>query len=270
MLQGCARISQRAAKEIADALDLDHTPSIYQGRIAGAKGVWMVDSLDETIDRPDGDFWIEITDSQLKFEAGGEDGLYPDRERVTFEVHSYARPLVQASLNFQLMPILVDREVPFHVFSSLLEADLTAKVTDLEAAMESGLAIRKWNQDVNLLTAEPPGHGPAMRGGVPSSFLEQINWFVEVSLSQLDLYSCCLHVLAIIARFRTARLLPLKGSPVQVHRRILPTTRESHENWCSQIDIRIHDSRPPGDPRGGRSAYLLLNSLRSRTHASRC
>ncbi|KAL8909002.1 MAG: hypothetical protein Q9207_000453 [Kuettlingeria erythrocarpa] len=179
MNDGCARISRRAAKAVADALNLDRTPSIFQGRIAGAKGVWMVDSLDEEIQGPDGDFWIEITDSQLKFEASGEDELYPDPERVTFEVNSYARPLVQANLNFQLMPILADRGVSFQVFSNLLEADLTAKVSELESAMESGLAIRKWNQDVNPVLAGRMSHGVEMRGGIPSSLSETINWFVE-------------------------------------------------------------------------------------------
>ncbi|KAL8929504.1 MAG: hypothetical protein Q9208_001173 [Pyrenodesmia sp. 3 TL-2023] len=188
MNDGCARISRRAAKAVADTLNLDRTPSIFQGRIAGAKGVWMVDSLDEVIKGPDGDFWIEITDSQLKFEGRDEDELYPDPERVTFEVSSYARPLVQANLNFQLMPILADRGVPFEVFRDLLEADLTAKVSDLESAMDSGLAIRKWNQDVNPVLAGRMAHGVEMRGGIPSSLSETINWFVEHGFEPRE---CC-------------------------------------------------------------------------------
>lgn len=155
----------------------------------------MVDTLDESIAGSNGDFWIEITDSQLKFEASGKDELYPDPERVTFEVHSYARSLVQAHLNFQLMPVLADRGVPFEVFSNLLEADLTAKVAELEVAMESGLAIRKWNQDVNsVTTTERAVYGIEMRGGLPFSLPEKINWFVEVSL-------CCLCFLSVAHSF---------------------------------------------------------------------
>ncbi|KAL8832807.1 MAG: hypothetical protein Q9170_004729, partial [Blastenia crenularia] len=180
MNDGCARISKTAAKAISNILNIDHTPSVFQGRIAGAKGVWMVDTTDEHIGGENGEFWIEITDSQLKFEASPEDELYPDPERVTFEVHSYCRPSVQANLNFQLMPILADRGVPFEVFSNLLEADLTAKVAELEAAMESGLSIRKWNQDVNTVaSAERALYGIEMRGGLPDSVPERINWFVE-------------------------------------------------------------------------------------------
>ncbi|KAL9598675.1 MAG: hypothetical protein Q9219_004344 [cf. Caloplaca sp. 3 TL-2023] len=189
MNDGCSRISRAAAKAIARSLNLDHTPSIMQGRIAGAKGVWMVDTLDETIPGPDGDFWIEITDSQLKFEASGEDELYPDPERVKFEVHSFARPLIQANLNFQLMPILADRGVPFEVFSSLLETDLTSKVAELAAAMDSGFAIRKWNHDVNSVTAaDRIVYGIEMRGGLPHSLPEKINWFVEHGFEPKD---CC-------------------------------------------------------------------------------
>ncbi|KAL8781212.1 MAG: hypothetical protein Q9213_006105 [Squamulea squamosa] len=178
MNDGCARISKTAAKAITEALNLDYIPSIFQGRIAGAKGVWMIDALGESIGS-NGDTWIEITDSQLKFDDGGKDNLHPDSERVTFEVLSFSRPLTEASLNFQLMTILVECKVPSEVFCDLLEADLTKKVADLEVAMGSGLAIRKWNQEVNSVSSERIAHGVEMQGGIPSTLPEKINWFVE-------------------------------------------------------------------------------------------
>ncbi|KAL8711460.1 MAG: hypothetical protein Q9220_004118 [cf. Caloplaca sp. 1 TL-2023] len=188
MNDGCARISKAAAKAISERLGLDRVPSIFQGRIAGAKGVWMVDVMDETLAGLQGDTWIEITDSQLKFEASAGDALYPDPERVTFEVHSYPRPLSSASLNFQLMPILAERKVPFRVFHELLEADLSNKVADLEVAMESGLAIRKWNQEVNFTTTDRSVNGVEWHGGLPASLSEKINWFAEHGFEPS---SCC-------------------------------------------------------------------------------
>lgn len=140
----------------------------------------MTDTLGESIGGPNGDKWIEITDSQLKFEPDAMDNLYPEVERVTFEVLTYSRTLIPASLNFQLMPILAERKVPSKVFCDLLEADLTAKVAELEVAMESGLSIREWNQDVNFVMGERAAHGLGMHGGMPSRLLEKINWFVEV------------------------------------------------------------------------------------------
>lgn len=140
----------------------------------------MVDPLNETIDGQNG-IWVEITDSQLKFEAHAMDKLYPAPERVTFEVLDFSRPLTTASLNFQLMPILAERKVPFEVFRNLLEADLISKVADLEVAMGSGLTIRKWNQEVNPVSTTRDLHGVSMYGGIPATTSEKITWFVEVS-----------------------------------------------------------------------------------------
>ncbi|KAL8691947.1 MAG: hypothetical protein Q9218_002929 [Villophora microphyllina] len=188
MNDGCARISKAAAITITELLHLDSIPSVFQGRIAGAKGIWMVDSLDEKIGGPNGEDWIEITDSQLKLEANVVDKLYPDQERVTFEVLDFSRPLATANLNFQLMPILAERKVPFEVFRNLLEADLTARVAELEVAMESGLAIRKWNQEVNPVSTTRDAHGVSMHGGIPATTSEKINWFVEHGFEPS---SCC-------------------------------------------------------------------------------
>lgn len=211
----------------------------------------MVDTLDETNSGPNGETWIEITDSQLKFESSGKDEYQPDSERVTFEVHSYSRSLVQANLNFQLMPILADRGVPFKVFSDLLEADLTARAAELEAAMESGLAIRKWNQDVNTIsTTERALYGVEMCGGLPDALPEKINWFVEVGLNCLCV-PIVTYKLNFLAWIRAKGLLPPEGFPIQSHFGLLPSIGESNEHWSGQIHLRIHGCRSSCYPRGG-------------------
>ena len=183
MNDGCARISRAAAIDITEVLGLDTMPSAFQGRIGGAKGMWMVDALNESLpsNQQGNGYWIEITDSQLKFEGHPSDNLFPDRERVTFEVQSWSKKLSAASLNYQLIPILEDRGVPGEVFKRLLEEDLTAKVGELEVAMDSALALRKWNQDNNSIVEERlNNNGIDMLGGLPDSLAEKINWFVEV------------------------------------------------------------------------------------------
>ena len=148
--------------------------------------MWMIDALDETPPKSGRNYWIEITDSQLKFEGPPIDDLRPEPARVTFEVNAWAKRLSSASLNFQLLPILVDRGVPPSVFVSLLDRDLTARVGELEVAMDSGLALRKWNQEVNPITQERARYGGIeMRGGLPASTAETINWFTEVHQSLL-------------------------------------------------------------------------------------
>lgn len=151
--------------------------------------MWMIDAQDETPSKQGRNYWIEITDSQLKFQGHVGDEIYPEAARVTFEVNAWAKRLSSSSLNFQLLPILVDRGVPPMVFATLLDQDLTARVGELEVAMDSGLALRKWNQDINPITEDRARYGGIeMQGGLPLSRAETINWFTEVHLSLISLY----------------------------------------------------------------------------------
>ncbi|KAL6722297.1 hypothetical protein ACLMJK_001404 [Lecanora helva] len=184
MNDGCARISRDAALAIANTRGLDQVPSVLQGRIGPAKGVWMVDVLDERpshVARRDGTCpWIEITDSQLKYAPHPIDALMPDRDRLTFEVNKTSKKLSPSPLSFQLIPILEDRGVPPMVFERLLRDDLNDKLGDLELALDDSLALRKWNQDTSPVTHERAQYGGIEMGGaLPESSSEQINWFVE-------------------------------------------------------------------------------------------
>ena len=144
----------------------------------------MIDALGEKSPRDHDEFWIEITDSQLKFEGHDKDKTHPDTNRVTFEVVKCSKTLTSSYLNFQLIPILIDGGVPSHVFERLLKEDLTAKVAALECAMDDGLRLRQWNQENNSVTMERlRSKTVEMTGGLPSSAAERINWFTEVSAS---------------------------------------------------------------------------------------
>ena len=150
----------------------------------------MVDPQDETPSEKGRNYWIEITDSQLKFEGHPKDEYNPEPARVTFEVNDWAKRLSSSFLNYQLLPILMDRGVPPNVFATLLDQDLTARVGELEVAMDSGLALRKWNQETNPITEERDKYGGIeMQGGLPSSTSEIINWFTEVLFLLTSVYS---------------------------------------------------------------------------------
>lgn len=139
----------------------------------------MIDALDEQWPRSDRNFWIEITDSQLKFET-----VNSDPAQLTFEVNSYVQRLIPACLNFQLLPILAHQGVPESVFQSLLEQDLKAKTSELKEATHNRFELRKWNQENNPVTGERiQNAGIRMQGGLPYSDSEKINWFVEVRWS---------------------------------------------------------------------------------------
>jgi hypothetical protein len=97
MNDGCALISVAAARQIwkcyretmgmrgAQAL-----PSTFQGRIGGAKGMWIVSGESFSKDPDDLEIWIQINDSQLKFNPHEEDLLdTPLRLRFAHIVHTY-------------------------------------------------------------------------------------------------------------------------------------------------------------------------------------
>ncbi|KGO44543.1 RNA-dependent RNA polymerase, eukaryotic-type [Penicillium expansum] len=109
MNDGCALISRALANQICDQLGITTaTPSCFQGRIAGAKGLWMVDRHQSSITTmDDDDMWIQISDSQLKIHPHPQEWVDPfDDEKLTFEVVNWAKPLHPVDLNIQLLGIL--------------------------------------------------------------------------------------------------------------------------------------------------------------------
>lgn len=112
MNDGCALMSRALANKIYQSLGISgNTPSAFQGRIAGAKGLWMVDRHESIyksfIEENGPDIWIEISDSQLKIHPHPrewEDDYDP--EKLTFEVCKWSKPLHAVDLNIQLLSIL--------------------------------------------------------------------------------------------------------------------------------------------------------------------
>jgi hypothetical protein len=138
----------------------------------------MLDPLGETINSANPDRWIEITDSQWKFECDLET---LDPSMLTFDVNSCPTPLKPAKLNYELMPILINGGVPSQVFEKLIREDLRTRVQDLEEAMSNPLLLRKWIQEKYSVALQRRSHGSVeMIGGLPASLAEMITWFVEV------------------------------------------------------------------------------------------
>ena len=186
MNDGCSRMSQAAARKVAWFLGLDYVPSSYQARIGSAKGMWMPALSHEEVDQKTTtrDYWIETTDSQTKFQSHGYEGYGEDPMRITFEVVQCASRLRPASLNFQLIPILNSRGVPYDVFARLLVEDLKQKREDLDRVVQNPITLSKWIQDTNPVAKDRiMFKGIEFRGGLPSSLSESIIFLLEVSLS---------------------------------------------------------------------------------------
>ena len=167
-----------AHEAVAEKLGLQRPfASVYQGRIAGAKGTWMKDPIGETTRLGD-PFWIEITDSQFKFETSlDEDALHR-----TLEVVKYSSPLSSARINTHLISILIDRGVPLDVLEVLMRESMISEVARFEAAMEDALEMRRWIQERNgdsIIEGRRKHQSIKGTGAVPSSIPERIIWFLE-------------------------------------------------------------------------------------------
>lgn len=176
MNDGCARMSFPLARDITKMLNLGHSgvPSAFQARIAGAKGLWMVErSRDEDYHgESERGYWIEIADSQLKIKPHPVDMLGGEDEKLTFEVLEYSRPgLKAASLNPQLLRILHSRGVPKGVFANWIRLDAEEIYTELLAAMDDRVRCRIFLQKY-FPVLQAPG-SPEYEDGWPVRYAQR-------------------------------------------------------------------------------------------------
>lgn len=189
MNDGCARISKSLGREIAQKIGLENIPSVFQARIGGAKGIWMVDTDDNMrADYPaqmaGRNFCVEVTDSQLKILPHPKDDMRGDELQRMFEVVDYSIPLHTATLNKQFLSILDDRGVPRDVLKQMLLADNKIFHQGLFDVVDNPLLLLGW-----LTTIKLSSRGLdeiSYSGGLPEAIDEQIILLLESGFSPCD------------------------------------------------------------------------------------
>lgn len=143
MNDGCALMSRGLAKDICDSLGISgNMPSCFQGRIAGAKGLWMVDRHRSHLSAGDDDIWIQISDSQLKIEPHPESWQEPvDEEKLTFEVVKWSKPLHPVELNVQLLGILENGGIAKEYIADLTREGINTLYRDFAEVLQSNSNI---------------------------------------------------------------------------------------------------------------------------------
>ncbi|KAE8133686.1 RNA dependent RNA polymerase-domain-containing protein [Aspergillus pseudotamarii] len=140
MNDGCALMSRTLGRRVAEALGCENSvPSCFQGRIAGAKGVWIVDRDDSAHACQGGNNWIEISASQLKIKwKAGKHGIPLDPYWRQFEVVGHSKQPQPGRLSAQFVRILEDCGVPRQIFAQLLQSSMQQVSGDLlEAIMRN-------------------------------------------------------------------------------------------------------------------------------------
>lgn len=180
MNDGCGRMSREMAIAVRDKLGLSELPSAFQGRIGGAKGLWLMDVQDTASSGP----WIEIYDSQEKWvrDYSGRDGNDPAHR--TFDVKKAISSCKPGRVNEQFIALLGHGEtVPGtmkKILGSILERQLKLKIDKVKDALGSPQKLRRW------VYAESGSRGRRMDttsigylGGLPDEDEDQVNLLLD-------------------------------------------------------------------------------------------
>ncbi len=177
MNDGCALVSYPLAKAIWTAYGGEgEIPSAIQGRISGAKGLWIVDYQGRFPDVSKRGFWIQVSDSQLKIKPHPAERLDADASQRTFEVLKFAQDCREAQLNKQLITIVEDRGVPRRVVTTALEEDVKSYSDSLIQAMDDPRRLRLWMQEHGY--SSPSDH-PIILGSFPDSARHQMTLLLD-------------------------------------------------------------------------------------------
>ncbi|PKY06294.1 putative RNA-directed RNA polymerase [Aspergillus campestris IBT 28561] len=144
MNDGCALMSRALAQRVCDSLGITgSTPSSFQGRIAGAKGLWMVDKHASHVAAGPDDIWIQISDSQLKIGPHPREWHGPiDDEKLTFEVVKWSKPLHPVALNTQLLAVLEHGGPVRKYIGEITRAGIQSLYRDFEDVFQTDCPLR--------------------------------------------------------------------------------------------------------------------------------
>jgi hypothetical protein len=163
MNDGCSRMSVGAALEIWKTYkkvtnSREAIPSVFQGRIGGAKGMWMVCGEPSTNDPDELKIWIEIADSQLKFQAHDDDSRDDryDPHRLTFEYVAHSSSPASSELHISFIPIMVDRGVPQQDVAQLMTDRLDTERAELLDVLLDPVKTYHWLHQHNSADPDPP------------------------------------------------------------------------------------------------------------------
>ncbi|KAH6644503.1 RNA dependent RNA polymerase-domain-containing protein [Boeremia exigua] len=215
MNDGCSVMSVGAALEIWKLYKkvsgvTGPLPSAFQGRIGGAKGLWMISDESFTKDPEHLAIWIRISASQRKFKPHLEDlsDTTFDRLRLTFEVSNYSTGPAHADLHISFIPILADRDVPRDVIADYMKERLDAAKSELLERVREPVKFYEYVHKNGSRTRE--GSEMAWQAALPLALEDKIKLFLESGFSPLRLQVLAKNCLRFIKKLHLLQESKLK------------------------------------------------------------
>ncbi|KAH7128366.1 RNA dependent RNA polymerase-domain-containing protein [Dendryphion nanum] len=189
MNDGCSVLSMRAAQEIwrvykgATGTN-DPMPSAFQGRIGGAKGLWVVNAEYSSNNHDHQDIWIKISESQLKFEPHREDldDSQYNRHRLTFELVNYSSAPAPSDLHISFIPIMVDRGVPIKDIANIMTERLDIERQTLLEILPDPVKMYDWHYKQGPRTRDD---NIPWQAALPHALDEKVRLLLESGFSPL-------------------------------------------------------------------------------------
>ncbi|KAJ4376530.1 hypothetical protein N0V86_006643 [Didymella sp. IMI 355093] len=162
-------------------------PSAFQGRIGGAKGLWMISEESFTKDPDHLGIWIKISDSQLKFNPHPEDlsDATFDPLRLTFEVSNYSSTPAHSDLHISFIPIMADRGVPRETIADYMRERLDANRGNLLDKVKDPAKLYEYVH--KNVSSSREGSDMAWQAAMPLSPEGKIKLLLESGFSPLKL-----------------------------------------------------------------------------------
>lgn len=247
MDDGCALISYALAKAIWEKFGgQGDVPCAVQGRISGAKGLWIVDFDHRYSGRSDRGYWIEVSDSQLKIKPHPRHRKRDDEHLRTFEVLKWASKCESGHLNIQLITVLEDGGVPRGAFEKAVATDIEAFSKPLIDAVEDkrdGRLLLLWLQTVGPLG---PIDTKRFLGSFPSDRRQQLRLLLQSSFNpseSVKVKDCVNVILRHIMTNYVERLWITQTSSTTVFCVPDPTGKLKHDEVCLNFSKAIKDPR---------------------------
>jgi hypothetical protein len=175
MNDDCAYTSVAAANELWRARgEKSPVASVFQGRIANAKGLWIRSPNPEK--NAEGLIWIETTKSQRKFARHDQDRdeIAVDRLRTTFDLLDWSKSPPCSKLSVSLLSILQDRDVSEESIAQFVRSQLQLERQQFFDALSNSSSLLAWISD-RFSMVEENGDSEALQGSMPKSRLKRIS-----------------------------------------------------------------------------------------------
>ena len=123
MTDGCGFINRAGMMEITRKMKYASRPTAVQGRLAGAKGLWILDPSRDEDHLPR--IWIRDSQNKIKYHN------YKDKSLRIFELLCVSQPSPPISLSSQTILNLSFNGIPKETLITLLEKGIEDEVTPL-------------------------------------------------------------------------------------------------------------------------------------------